>query len=248
MKNRFLALALALPALASCTSLAGGGPAPETVRRELASVSLAPVVTAEGDVPAPSTDRPLRIGISPPLATKAPANNHFSNVVDHGEAAAFFDVWTDAERAAIDAWVARAKAAGLVAHAEYLPSVILDGEQLTLADATRGAALTRGLDAVLIARAGTTYWVDPTALSVLDFALVTTVFVPTAEFETFAVVEGAIVDARTGYVYATGAAESTDARLAPPLAGDALRYQREVRRSGVEKMISRMARGAGLEG
>lgn len=249
MKERLIALALALPTLASCTSLAGEGPPADAVRRELASISLAPSRAPDGTLPGPSTDAPLRIGIAPPLASTAPINNHFTNVRKYTYAdQATFDVWTDEERASLDAWAERAKEAGLVETVEYLPSVVLDGDQASLAASTRDTALTRGLDAVLIARTGTTYWVDPTPMSVLDFALVTAVFLPTAEFETFGIVEGAIVDARTGYIYATGAAESTLTRLAAPLGGDALQYQRDVRLAGVEKMVARMARGAGVDG
>lgn len=247
MKNTLIALPLALSLLASCTGLSGKGPPLDELKAELDDLPLAPVALAEGDLLEPGVEGPLRIGIAPPLCSNVSGSTHFGETQRlSSPGKARFDVWTDDEREVIDRWCEAALASGQITHYEYLPSLIVDTRRPDLALATRAAGAARGLDAVVVARVGTTYWADPTALSVLDAAILPAMVIPSADFTAIALAEGAVVDVKTGYAYAIGAAEATYEKRAPALGGDAVRYQRVARLRGVESMCRRLAAGAGL--
>lgn len=231
--------------LGSCASMAGRGPDMAQLRAEAASRDLLPRAAALAPTATPARDGPLRVGIAPPWLSSAPGLEIFGSRYARGRMdGPGYDVWTDDERAVIDSWCAAAREAGLLADFEYLPGLMAATEGVPPAEAFTSAARSRGLDAVLVSRVGTTYWADPTALSILDLALVTTLFVPTADFTATALVEAALVDVDSGHVYAAGAAESTYGRMAPPFGADVIAYQRRARLAGVEAVARRLGASA----
>ncbi len=201
---------------------------------DIESIPILPAEVAGESLPKPTVVGPLRIGIAPPIQSisRDARNDRRSKFA--------FDVWTDEEVETIQEWAQSAQAAGLIEHFEFLPSMIIEQDKDNVLESCQKAARIRQLDAILVARVGTTYKVTPNLLSLLDLALVPALVVPTSEYQSTAVLEGAVLDAKTGYPYALGSAESVYSRRAASLQADPAAYQRIARVRGVKNLAERI--------
>lgn len=229
MRTTTFALALALASV-SCHSMRGEGPSLGSLREGLDHVVMVPELD-EGTSPRPSVSGPLRVAVLPPICVKPRFR---------GADTSAFDAWTDEEMVGIEAWGETARASGLVESVQFVPSFLATSGEGDYFEAARKAGRAIGADAVLLSRLGTTFELDPTAATLLDIAVLPAFIVPSTEFRSTAIVEGALLDVRTGYVYAAGMAESERSTYAPSLTGDISSYRKAVRREAVERLGARM--------
>lgn len=121
-----------------------------------------------------------------------------------------FRSWSEEERTEIESWEPELARLGLVSELVVMPtlSLELDGTQGT-ADALRSAAARHRADAVLIVSEveDASNWLNP--WSILDLTIVGAWFAPGHDVEVVSILEGALIDTQTGYLYASGQAEGT---------------------------------------
>ena len=223
---------LAALVFASCHSMHGTGKSLSAMRTEVGSVEFSEFDLNAQSASQPMAQLPLRLGIVPPVSSSANWYDK-TNLLEYG-------AWSDDEISVIDAWCQDARAEGIVAHYEFLPSLLVDPAASNVLEAVRGAARTRNLDAVLIARVGSTVESASTMLSILDLALVPAFVLPTGEFKATAIFEGAVLDTQSGYPYAVGSAESSYKKAAPSMIADVKSYQRKARLQALETMSERL--------
>ncbi|MCP5022170.1 MAG: hypothetical protein GY930_10370 [bacterium] len=236
MKSSHILLSLAALSLFSCHTIGTSTVPLSIARANVASMSICAAENRGQYNSHAEASLPLRIGIAPPVSVRENWGDASASMV--------YGAWSDRERGVIEDWVERERTAGRVSQFEFLPSILADKSATNILSAVRNGAQARGVDAVLIVRVGAALDVDPTPLSFLDLAIVPAFVFATAEYEAVAVIEGALLDIRTGFPFAVGSAETPYQTRAPSLAAKVREYEREARILALTSMMDRMASSA----
>jgi rhombotail lipoprotein len=205
---------LALPAvlaLASCSSTIDRRGMRESLAapRVGASVDapeiLASVDVAAGAEPESTLRSPFVLAIAPPLShrrTRSAWNERTETAVGTRS-------WTQAERAAIEAWRPELVELGLVSDLVVIPMLTVGvsakpGDPLAVA---RTAAARHHADAVLVVSEveDSSSWLNP--WSILDLTIIGAWFAPGHDVEVVTILEGVVLDVRSGYLHASGQGE-----------------------------------------
>ncbi|MDA1266195.1 MAG: hypothetical protein O2816_14030 [Planctomycetota bacterium] len=156
----------------------------------------------------PSTTTPLRIGVAQPWTHPASKD------------AGLLQGWTRAEREAFEALGAALAAEGRIAELIVLPGLLGENEQgQTGADllSLRRAAARHQLDAVIVCRSLSDVARGANVLAILDLTVIGAFILPSHHAVAASVVEGAVFDVRSEYLYASAIGEG-HARINDPLA------------------------------
>ena len=197
MSHKSLLSSVAL-ACASCSTLPLGGSTPSELEQELRSRPLvfSDADLAEIDAIRPQLPTPFKLGIAPPLARVSPDRSSSPS-----------GVWTGDEQDLIRAWGRELEASGRVSQVVFLPSALMGGAAGAGGDfvgRARAAAVRSHVDCVLIVNSLSGVHRSNNALAILDLTLVGAAIFPGHGVHSETVAEGVLIDARNGYVYATG--------------------------------------------
>ncbi len=193
----------------------------------------------------PASNPPFILAVAPPFSQyteELPSIGRKEVVV--GEAS--YRPWTRAEQREIESWTEELRRLGLVRDLVIMPilSTELDGAQSALAG-LRVAGARHHADAILVVSESerTSTWLN--LRSILDLTVIGAWFVRGHEFEVVSMLEGALVDTRTGYLFGTGQAEGS-ARSRRALAdADEPSLREKARRRALADMKRQLLRRAG---
>jgi rhombotail lipoprotein len=222
MSARLLSLFL-LPCFApltSCNTMGGAAAMWDELR------SGSPKLAANGRA---VVDRPIRIGIAPPLATTSEA---FSR--SYGTQ---FSTWREDEREAVRRWGQKFVQHEFIEEVVFLPGLLLgtDAEN-DVATALRAAGRSAGVDAILVVHALSDIGRHPNLLAVLDLTIVGMFVFPGHEQESVTVAEALVLDVATGGIYAMAAAEGRTSRTSALAYVDTERVRHDSRLAALEKV------------
>ena len=154
----------------------------------------------------PVANVPFVLAVAPPFSQRTGTGPWLGPI----EGQPGFRPWTQAERREIDSWRAELEHLGLVKDMVVMTllSTELDGAKNALAG-LRVAGARHHADAVLVVSEleRTSSWLNP--WSILDLTLVGGWFAPGHNVEVVSVLEGALVDTHTGYLYGSGQAQGS---------------------------------------
>jgi rhombotail lipoprotein len=157
-------------------------------------------------------------GLEPELTTPfavavAPPRSHRSEQLawqGSRETVQGFRSWSEEERRVIASWKEELARTGLVSDLIVMPVLATELDATGgLLEALRVAAARHQADAVLIVSEveDSSNWLNP--WSILDLTIVGAWFAPGHDVEVVTILEGALIDVHTGYLYASGQAEGT---------------------------------------
>ncbi len=246
-----------IPSLLLCMALLQSCASPiqrHSLRDGHSPISALTTYLDSGAPAQPSKRGPLRIGIAPPWLQRTTGDGFLGSL---WAAEPRFGMWREGERKIIEKWGERMRSAGLVSKIVMIPSVILEdqslgrrrskqwqGEQageepragVSLAAALRAASQQMGLDAVLVMHSQDAFGGKGNALGLLNITLVAMWLVPGQRMEALSLMEAALVDTATGYIYVTGSGEGEYGKTTPLMLADEEEYVVKARKNALEAL------------
>ena len=196
-------LASLLAPLAACASTIDRA----RMRSDLEQAPLFEAQTlAEVEGLQPELSTPFSVAVAPPRSQRS--EQHAWD--GERETVQGFRSWSEEERREIESWKAELARMGLVSDLVVMPVLSTElGEAQGLLGALRVAAARHQADAVLIVSEveDSSNWLNP--WSILDLTIVGAWFAPGHDVEVVTILEGALIDVHTGYLYASGQSEGT---------------------------------------
>jgi rhombotail lipoprotein len=194
----------------------------------------------------PSLCTPLVLAVAPPRSFRSEQHAWEGE----RETIRGFRSWSEQERRVIESWEPELVRLGLVSDLVVMPtlSIELDGTPGTAA-ALRAAAARHRADAVLIVSEveDSSNWLNP--WSILDLTIVGAWFAPGHDVEIVSILEAALIDTHTGYLFASAQAEGSvrERRAWTYVNAPALKEKaRQKALAGLERVILERARASTL--
>lgn len=163
------------------------------------AIEADPLLVEAGRATSAQLTRPFKLAVAPPRTQTG---------------------WTEEERDAIRGWGDELREAGMINDLVFIPSLMMQQNPDVSASGLRDAARRVNADAVMLFGESTQHDRYANPLSILNLTIVGMWLAPAHHRDAMTVMEGLVVDARTGGVYLTAEGSGEGSRVRPLVYAD----------------------------